>query len=178
MSGNEKRKKAPSRARKQTEVENINVLGIHFKMSPVSLRVYADDFVSAARSAPKPKSPKFQPARLYLVCHAIELTLKAFLSLRGFSLQALSDSQLGHDLRKLLSQAREHGLLGMVDLPTEMLAEIERASEYYSEKVFEYPALVEAVTGMSRLPDFSTLLAAATCLVSKLEDPCLGEALR
>ena len=51
--------------------------------------------------------------------------------------------------------------------------QILRASDYYSSKVFEYPALGEALQAFHGHPDTNILIDAAEKLVSALQEPCL-----
>ena len=60
----------------------------------------------------------------------------------------------------------------MVALSVDERTEIQRTSPYYSEKVFEYPSLVEAARAYPGEPDSSHLLAAAEKLVNDLYQPC------
>jgi len=148
-------------------------------MSPIGLHVYAAHFLDAAKAAPvsqqsTPARFPFAPARLFLVCHAIELLLKAFPSLKGNSLKSLASNKFGHDLEKLLQDAEECGLGELIQLTPPLVVEIRKASEYYAEKVFEYPALYEAVQAYPRLPDFEPLLEAADALLVALNEPCLN----
>jgi hypothetical protein len=116
---------------------------------------------------------KFAPARLFSVCRAIELALKAYLSIHGYFLEKLSNQPLAHSLSELLQAALKCGLLSDIHLDETQISEIERASPYYSEKVFEYPAIFEAVRGYPQCPDLNILLAAADALVTNLGTPCL-----
>ena len=50
--------------------------------------------------------------------------------------------------------------------------EIRRASKYYLEKVFEYPAAGEAPRAYPHNPDIEPLLEAAKAMVVALEVPC------
>jgi len=161
-----------SRGKKHSKIENLSILGATARMGPVSLHMYAADFLSAARAAAPPEVP-FAPARTYLVCRVLELALKAFLSLKGRSLEQLAGGAFGHDLESLLAEAERHGLSTLVHLEKLQLAEIRRASTYYAEKVFEYPALGEAVFGYPKNPDTNLLLGAAEALVAALREPCL-----
>ena len=79
----------------------------------------------------------------------------------------------GHDLEKLLAEAIQQGLLDIVAIEESQLNEIRRASRYRSEKVFEYPALAEALSGYPHNPAIEPLLAAANAMVIALEIPCL-----
>jgi hypothetical protein len=70
--------------------------------------------------------------------------------------------------RRVLQPERIH------ELPERQLAEIYRASTYYVEKVFEYPAIAEALIGYPKKPNIELLLGAADALVTALREPCLN----
>ena len=82
-------------------------------MGPFGLHMYAQSFLTAARSLSLPTVP-FEPARPYLVCHAIELGLKAFLSLQGAAMIELADGAYGHNLEAILQKAEESDLKAVV----------------------------------------------------------------
>jgi hypothetical protein len=166
-----KRTPTPSPAKKHAQIENLSVFGTATRMGPLGLHMYAADFLSVAIAAATPQVP-FAPARTYLVCRALELVLKAFLSLKGQPLERLAGGEYGHDLEKLLAAAVQQGLLDLVVVEERQLIEIRRASKYYAEKVFEYPALGEALFGYPHNPDIEPLLEAAKAMVVALEVPC------
>jgi hypothetical protein len=49
-----------------------------------------------------------------------------------------------------------------------------RSSAYYREKVFEYPAIAEALKAYPGNPDTDLLLGVARALVTALREPCLN----
>ena len=61
-------------------------------------------------------------------------------------------------------------------LGSEHVEEIQRADKYYSEKVFEYPAISEAIEGYPQKPNLVVLRSAAELLVIRLEALCLDAA--
>jgi hypothetical protein len=73
----------------------------------------------------------------------------------------------------LLRKAESLDLLVAVSLKPEHRAEIRRAGGYYSEKVFEYPNLVEMLKGHPEKPNPALLRHAAEMLVEGLEAVCL-----
>ena len=163
-----------SLAKKHTMIENMSLLGTHVRMGPVGLWVYASSYLRAAQALePGPDGPRW-PAGYGSVCRALELSLKAFLSVKGRTLPELAE--FGHDLQRLVEDATAAGLRDLVVLEPSHLVEIERASRYYIEKVFEYPALA-VVSGLypnyPKTPDFDSLVSAADLLVSSLREPCL-----
>jgi hypothetical protein len=169
-----KKRKRPSKARQHTTVETITTFGFNVRMGPPGLIVFASHFLHAARSAePPPTANGFQLVRSFLVCRALELSLKAFLSLKGISLVKLAGGQFAHNLESLVLQAEKNDLGALVTLEGAQRDEIIRASKYYAEKVLEYPALTEALRAYPHLADPNLLIAAADALTSALTEPCL-----
>src|SRR5690349_16675963 len=101
--------KRTSAAKRHSKVEFVSIAGVTAHMGPLGLQTYAADFLSAAKEV-APPDIRFSQARTFLVCHALELALKAFLSLKGYSLEKLAGGQFGHNLDELLTQAEQHGL--------------------------------------------------------------------
>jgi len=115
-----------------------------------------------------PSAP-FSPVRYYLLARAVELALKAFLSAKGISLRELAGRNFRHSLVKLLHGAQSRGLTTIVPLDSKHVEEIRRADRYYSEKVFEYPAISKAVEGYPGRPDLVVLRSVAELLVTRIE---------
>ncbi|WP_316237651.1 hypothetical protein [Bradyrhizobium sp. SZCCHNR1015] len=73
----------------------------------------AEDFYQAFRDLPE-KAPSGLPIswpRYFMLCHAVELALKAFLLAHGVPLKDLESNQIfGHQLDALLKEADERGL--------------------------------------------------------------------
>jgi hypothetical protein len=162
-----------SKPKTHTQIENVSIFGATARMAPLGLIVYAESFLSAARLITVSSEMEFIPARTYLACHALELALKPFLSLKGHSLAKLAEGAFSHNLGTILTQAEQHGLSDIVGLTELQQFHIRRASKYYAEKVFEYPAIGEALRAYSDRPDDGALIAAAEVLVAALRDPCL-----
>ena len=116
---------------------------------------------------------KFDPVRLYLTCHSIELGLKAYLSLRGALMVELSEGPYGHNLESILEKAIEKEIGSLVPLGDDHCSEIRHANTYYSGKVLEYPAVGKAINGFRDMPSLDLLLEAAEILVISLKQPCL-----
>lgn len=160
-----------SPVKQYAQVDNISILGITERIGPPGLQLYAEYFLHAAEALPKPSVP-FEPVRPYLVCHAVELGLKAFLALKGLSMLELSESSYGHKLSVILEKAEAGGLLAAVPLSEEHRREICIASEYYAGKVFEYPAPGEAISSYPRMPALDVLFDAANTIIAALARPC------
>ena len=107
------------------------------------------------------------------MCHALELALKAFLSLKECPLDKLSGGEFGHDLENLLDEAERKGLDDLVILDERQKFQIRRASQYYSSKAFEYPAVVELMSGNPEMPSTIILIELTETLVAALREPCI-----
>jgi hypothetical protein len=133
--------------------------------------MYANAYVKAAAVLPAPEA-RYEPVRYYLACHSIELSLKAYLSLHGATMLDLSEGGYGHNLVTILAAAEDKGLRSQVSVSVVQRAEICNADYYYRGKVFEYPAIGEAVRGYPSLPKLEVLIEAATLLVDSLAQSC------
>ena len=93
----------------------------------------SDEFLEAARvlQATPPVRVNYSSATYYLLGHAAELMLKAFLFKHG---QTIGDlKKINHDLKKLSSLARANGLSEKVQL-----VQIALLADTYNGKGFEY----------------------------------------
>ncbi|MBI3774534.1 MAG: hypothetical protein HY273_03105 [Gammaproteobacteria bacterium] len=172
MTTSKKNKTRISLAKQHAPIEHISIGGLTARMGPLALHHYASAFLDAARELP-PAAVSFEPVRPFLVCHSIELALKAFLSLHGATMLDLSDASYGHKLDKILQAADEKGLGNLVSLTDEYRIVIRQASIYYEGKVFEYPAVGEALSAYPNMPALDDLLDAASILVNSLRQRCL-----
>jgi hypothetical protein len=167
--------KKPARvsvAKRFAQIERISIFGITERMGPLGLHMYANAYFNAARSLPLPTVP-FDPVRSFLVCHSIELGLKAFLSLQGSAMLELADGSYGHNLETILKKVDEKHLGASVGLTEAQRAAVRHASLYYAGKVFEYPAVGEAISGYPGMPAIDTLFEVAGKLVDSLRQQCL-----
>lgn len=87
------------------------------RTTATGLARYAFEYIDAARIVEaeyveREPSRAIPPMPVYfLAYHGIELTLKAFLRLKGVSVNDLSGRKLGHDLNACYRKAKELGLL-------------------------------------------------------------------
>ena len=84
----------------------------------------------------------------------------------------LADGAYGHNLEAILLKADEEDLIAIVQLTTSHCDAIRLASRYYAGKVFEYPAVGEAISAYPNMPPMDALFDAATILVESLRQPC------
>lgn len=160
-------------SRRHAAVERLSLFGNVTRLGPYGLISYAKWFSEAAGSTTAPAdAPNFPLVRTFLAARAVELALKAFLALKGRSLLELADGPYGHDLIGLIREAEKLDLKAHVRLNAVQHAEIIKASEYYSEKVLEYPSLMEAGSAYSKMPHADILISAAEAFVKALYEPC------
>lgn len=126
-----KRTGRPSPAKRFAGIENISILGITELIDPLGLQLCAESYFAVAQALSTPQVP-FEPVRPFLVCHAIELGLKAFLSLKGHRMVTLSQGPFGHKLSTILNEAEAAGLLDVVPLSTTHREAIKSAETYYA----------------------------------------------
>lgn len=99
---------------------------------------YACQFLDASRCVPTDGT--YSPVPYYLVCHALELGLKAFSMAKGETTECVKD-KLRHNLKKALKRARKYGLDGIIIFSAEEQGELRKANKYYNSKGFEYLTL-------------------------------------
>src|SRR4051812_23518161 len=82
--------------------------GPTFNLTCYGFHLWAEDFLSAEKLyAPTARRGSYVPQ--FLCCQAIELSLKAFLSLKGFPRKKLR-TEFGHNLVKLYEEAVTQGI--------------------------------------------------------------------
>lgn len=80
-----------------------------------------------------------------------------------------------HSLDSLLSTAVEADLAKFVELPDQQTDAIRSANTYYPGRVFEYPAVEEAMCAYTRIPPIDILIGVASALVRSLCQPCMDQ---
>jgi hypothetical protein len=78
------------------------------RFRPIQFLDFADQFYSAFHELRK-RPPPFSWPRYFLLCHSIELALKAYLAEHGATVDQLKDD-FGHKLDKLVDKAAKKGL--------------------------------------------------------------------
>ena len=109
----------------------------------------------------------------YVVCHSIELFLKAFLRGKGISADELAWRKYGHSLETCLFKARELGLYELVHFSSVLEAQVQWIGSQYEKKELEYPV----TGGFKDFPDIQILLDIARRLATGIRAFC-GEAMR
>ena len=73
--------------------------------------------------------------KYFLICHAIELVIKAELRIKGVESEILKSRLFGHDFSKLIVKLHEHNII----IDKQSMIRLESINEYYKTKQFEYP---------------------------------------
>lgn len=161
----------------ETSVHNIDrqpATGA-FNLSCVGFHMWAEDFLAAERLyAPTARAGSF--VAHFLCCQSIELSLKAYLSLRGASRDKLRAKPFGHNLKHLFSEASDKGIGNIVTLLTTDADMVAAASDWYDTsggKRFQYFQVMDAVRAFKHAPE----LAPLEDLASRLQSPALRETL-
>ena len=94
----------------------------------------AEDFYQAFRDLPRHYPPQSWP-RYFMLCHAVELALKAYLFYRGKTPMELKAPKLRHSLKELLTEATNSGL----SLSTSVQNDIALMDEAHEEFWHRYP---------------------------------------
>ena len=124
---------------------------------------FADSYMVAAKTVldNQPKNLRFISPIRFLIWHAIELYLKAFLLSRGVPLADLKNAkEFGHDCQKLLTASSSKGLEAIPSLTT-------LVTTWRTDSVFESRYLE---TGPRRVPEIEGKLEIASVLRRQVGD--------
>ena len=136
------------------------------RTTPAGLWTHGDEFFRTVEYIPEGKRRLFSPC-YYLLSHSIELTLKAFLRAKDYTVPELID--IGHDLWGLLRRAEVRGIRGIVALEERHLDAIEIANAIYKEKEWEYRK-----RGFKQYPIIDDLYSCARVLLDGTRGECTG----
>lgn len=117
---------------------------------------YAQEFHSVAVKAGSPI------VRAYLLGHALELYLKAYLHSNGLGITEMKQ-RYGHSLEKLLHAAETNGLNTQVHISSALREDLIALHAIYHSKALEYFSLLHLIVppklpGLTRLFRFATAL--------------------
>lgn len=139
------------------------------RTSSMGLWTQSHDFMVAASDLTKQNNAQTNGPAYYLVSHAIELSLRAFLRGSGLSLETLK-KKLGHDLSKCLSQAELHNLDKYVEISDSERSAIEKINDYYIEKDLEYISV-----GYKEYPQINLLITFNKNLLNTIKQFCFDK---
>lgn len=131
---------------------------------------HAEQYLMAAEKVKSPAVPQKGKSRFelifpayYLVGHSIELSLKSFLSAKGYPHSELRKKRYGHNLESLLSECTRRKLGREVKLLKIEVNGILLLNKTYCDKKFEYLEY-----GNFRLPEYSFVFGIARKLLDGL----------
>lgn len=130
--------------------------------SPIVFAQHAEEFLAAAQREETVKPTTISMPAYFLVAHAIELGLKAYLLTLGQDEKALR--RIGHDLGKALNKALEMGLRDVSSFRPDEEDCVRWINEHYWRKDLEYPT-----TGFKSFPPFSCLTDFAERLLGDIK---------
>jgi HEPN domain len=138
--------------------------GMMDRLTSMGLWRNAGEFLDAAKIVHDKKGGVFTPT-YYLVCHSIELSLKAFLLRSGSSKKELI--RLGHDLECLLNIAEHEDLGKHMRVSGSGRSAIKMINPYYKEKGLNYPE-----TGAKTYCDVKILIDLAGEMIDRIKTFC------
>jgi hypothetical protein len=130
---------------------------------------FASTFKEAADLLLANRSRELETPSYYLLCHSVELALKAFLKTKGFSDDLMKSKELGHNLTRLMDESLRHGLADVVKMDDTALEIIHVVDEYYRTKGFEY-----LLPGFKTYPRLEDLEAVVKKLITEIGPWCTG----
>ena len=147
----------------------INLESGNYFLSPYGFVSYSKDFYEAAIN--HKSSRNFSPASYYLFGRSLELSLKAFLLLKGVSREKIKRS-LGHDLEKILKKCKEYSLHDYLSLNMDEEIQIRSLNDWYCRKGLEYFEIKNLMQNYKNLPTALQLSSLAFKLITAFEQVC------
>src|SRR5262245_7125843 len=97
--------------------QNVTIApgGVHANLTCYGFHVWAEDFLAASKAYVAIARQGSLVAH-FLCCQSLELSLKAFLSLKGASRRTLARKPFGHNLDRLFEESDRQGLSKFVRL--------------------------------------------------------------
>ena len=151
----------------------IKVKTAHIDMGPTGFIIYAQDFLNSFKAYIPEKS--FSPAKYYLICRSIELSLKSYLSIKNIPVKTIKH-ELGHNLTKIFNRTKELDIKKVVVISKEEEVEIKKANYWYNRKGFEYFDIKNIMESKETLPNLNNLQLLAERLIKILRPLCLASA--
>ncbi|MDQ6995999.1 MAG: hypothetical protein Q9M82_00880 [Mariprofundus sp.] len=136
------------------------------RTNSMGLWTYAKEYLDAAKIVASSSDRELAPTpAYYLVCHSIELILKAFLRGSGEELEDLK--KIGHNLKRCLNKAEKKGITEYFCFTGIQKQAVSLINDYYSQKEFEYIS-----TGFKTFPKYDILEEISSGLLSSLKGYC------
>jgi hypothetical protein len=138
------------------------------RTTPFGLWYFASDYLSAAQLVGAAPKHEISAPRYYLLGHAAELALKAFLLSKGVPLDELK-SKIVHDLEKAFTKAVEFGLTELALISPEEEGSLLLLNKTYKPKEHEY-----IVTGYRHFPSPALIESFVTKVQKASHAMCLS----
>jgi hypothetical protein len=137
------------------------------RSSSLGICHYAKTYLDAAIILHEHNKKKLSGPLYYLVCHSIELALKAFLKANGITI-VKSKNKFGHDLGELLNEVIKFDLFRLERVDCDLFClMVLQANFYYKEKEFEY-----LYSGYKKYPEIGPLISGAKELIDVVYIAC------
>jgi len=140
------------------------------RTTSTGLWTLGEEFFLIVNFIPKGKRGLSDPC-YYLLSHSIEVTLKAFLRAKGYTVPELIE--IGHDLGDLLRHAELRGICDIVALEERHIDAIKIGNAIYKEKEWEYRK-----RGFKEYPIIDDLYSLARVLLDGTRGECTGRKVR
>lgn len=144
----------------------VNIVGVSANVSPMAFRLWASHYIRCYEAFDA--MGKFSPVPYFLLCRAIELSLKA-IHLKSIS-RAQVKSKYSHNIMALYDALGN----GAKVLSTHESDVLLRASNVYRGKGFEYFSPDFALEGYKSFPDLRILEDVARKLMARCEEEDLS----
>jgi hypothetical protein len=155
--------------------ESLTVIG-PVNLTCYGFQVWGEDFLAAENAYAAGKRQGSCVAH-FLCCQSVELSPKAFLSLKGIGREQLRRKPFGHNLSALFDAACRQGIGDLVTIDGNDGSVLRAATAWYDTgrgKRFQSVDLLDAMTGFRNVPDLAGLEGLATRLqASALRDAVL-----
>lgn len=139
---------------------------------PIAVFLFGESFFQSARYlreglATKDLDLRFTLPIYYLYCHALELTLKAYLRARGFESSRLASRQYGHKLQALWDSCIDEGLRSNPISDAFIAQAIELLDPFATSFEFRYVRV-----GFKHLPTLEAVESATNDLIEAVRPHC------
>ena len=127
-------------------------------VTPLGFHRYSSEFLEVRKNTQLKQG--FWPVRYYLIGHALELALKAFLLVKKVPIKEIKSKSLGHNLNSIIERAERLELSNLISIAANERYEFIKECAYYKEKEFEYFGPNAApLGGYKSLPYVDVLIA-------------------
>lgn len=110
---------------------------LEYRTTPRGMLYWATEFFEAYKIIQKEKGHflALYQVKFYLLCHTIELLLKAYLLMKGYTVREIRSKAIGHNLIKLTNMVIDKE---EVKISSEAYTLLAKVNAYYELKKFEY----------------------------------------